>query len=375
MSLHGITWDHPRAYRPLDAFAARGGAPEVGWDRQSLAGFEAHPISDLARRYDLLVIDHPGLGAALAAGALRPLGEIVDDVTLARWQRQSVARTWDSYHLDGQQWAAPIDAATQVCVLRPDLVDQPPRSWADVVALARRVPVTLCLGGPHALLGLLGMCASAGEDPGPDLLHPRVAAEAVEILREVWTHADQQVGVGDPIRVHEAMASGADLALCPLAYGYASYAQPAPGQHALRWSDAPTFGTDRPGTVLGGTGLAVSALSGADPAEVAAWLAAFLAPDVQGELVPAHGGQPADAAAWAAGEVDAARGGYYSSTRRSLEQAHIRPRAAGWIPLQDEASALVRHAITDGGDAAAVIELINDRYRDLIASPTKVGTR
>ena len=67
MTLRGMTWDHPRGYRPLEAFAAHCPAAGVSWDRQSLAAFEAQPIAELARSYDLMVIDHPGLGAAIAA--------------------------------------------------------------------------------------------------------------------------------------------------------------------------------------------------------------------------------------------------------------------------------------------------------------------
>ena len=74
--LRGITWDHPRGYAALaelerldaEGDTCYGAAPvPLTWDRQSLAGFESHPITDLARRYDLLVIDHPGLGPAMAA--------------------------------------------------------------------------------------------------------------------------------------------------------------------------------------------------------------------------------------------------------------------------------------------------------------------
>ncbi len=150
--------------------------------------------------------------------------------------------------------------------------------------------------------------------------------------------------------MHEALAAGT-VAYCPLAYGYASYTRPAAGRHALAWADAPTFGSPRPGSVLGGTGLAVSAPRRPEPAEVLRFLTAFLAPDVQAGLVPAHGGQPALAAAWDSAAVDQAWGGYYSSTRRSLDAAWVRPRADGWIALQDQASALVRAAIT--GEASA----------------------
>ena len=363
MTLRGLAWDHPRAYRPLQAFAADRPDIAVSWDRQSLADFEARPIAILAQSYDLMIIDHPGLGAALAAHALQPLDQLVSAEELARWEAGSAGPTWGSYTMSGQQWAIPIDAATQVSVFRPDRLDAVPRDWAGVPALARRHRTALCLGGPHAFLTLLAMCASAG--PGRDELLPaRQAAEALGILQAVWAVADQGISRAGPITVHEALADGA-VTYCPLAYGYASYARPAVGRHALAWAGAPTFGSARPGSVLGGTGLAVSAPRRPDPAEVRGFLTAFLAPDVQAGLVPAHGGQPAQAAAWDSAAVDRAWGGYYRAVRRSLDAAWVRPRADGWIVLQDQASVLVRAVIAGQVRAHETIKVINANYRDL----------
>ena len=75
--LSGLTWDHPRGYRVLDALA---GALEpdvsVQWQRQPLEGFESRPLRTLADDFDLLVVDHPGLGEAIRDGALLPLDEV-----------------------------------------------------------------------------------------------------------------------------------------------------------------------------------------------------------------------------------------------------------------------------------------------------------
>ncbi|HTT50928.1 MAG TPA: extracellular solute-binding protein [Streptosporangiaceae bacterium] len=375
MTLRGLTWDHPRAYRPLEAFAVRHPELAVSWDRQSLADFEARPIADLARSYDLMIIDHPGLGAAIAAGALQPLGQLVPADRLADWRAGSAGPTWASYTVAGQQWAVPVDVATQVSVFRPDVLGAAPRDWAGVPAVARRQPTALCLGGPHAFLTLLAMCAPARPAaPGGPLLHPGHAAAAIGLLRAVWPAADQDISAADPVAVHEALAAGT-VAYCPLAYGYASYARPEPGRHALAWADAPTFGSARPGTVLGGTGLAVSAPRRPDPAEVLRFLTTFLAPEVQAGLVPAQAGQPAAAAAWASASVDQAWGRYYSSTRRSLDAAWVRPRTDGWILLQDEASGLVRAAITGKASAPEIITLINARYRELTRrEPAEAGS-
>jgi multiple sugar transport system substrate-binding protein len=326
-----MTWDHPRGYGPLRAF---GGG--VRWDAQPLEDFEAKPLRELAERYDLLVIDHPGLGAALADDALLPLDEVFDETDLARWQRASVGPTWRSYFLDGRQWALPIDAATQVGVYRPDRLDRPPADWAQVEATVRAVPSALCLGGPHAMLTLIALCDHR--------------EQALELLRRLWPHVDQEVSLGNPIAVHEAMTEGR-IAYCPLVYGYAAYQR-------LAWTDAPGWGDGRPLSVLGGTGLAVTTRAKGRLDEVRAWARGFLDPAVQSGLVPDHAGQPADRSVWAPGPVDDRWGHYYTSTVRSVVEARIRPRHRGWIAAQEAGSEIVRRCVTGRlSPAAAVAEI------------------
>ena len=125
----GLTWDHPRGYRALEAAAVADTAMSLRWDRQSLEGFEAHPIADLAQRYDLIVLDHPHLGDAVAAECLVPLESLFGSEEIAAWAAASVGRSFASYHYAGKYWALPLDAATQVVAYRPELLqgDPPPR--------------------------------------------------------------------------------------------------------------------------------------------------------------------------------------------------------------------------------------------------------
>ena len=370
--LRGMTWDHPRAYRPLAAFDERTAATgvRVDWDRQSLADFEAHPIGDLAQRYDFMIVDHPGLGAAVQQDALLPLDEVFGPGELAGWRSRTVGRTWSSYRYAGHQWAIPIDAATQVTIYRPDRLTAPPARWQDLPELARDVRITLCLGGPHALLGLLGMCASVGDpqaERDPQLLDVGTAAQAIVLLRALWRVGDQETSLLDPIGVHEAMATSPDLAYCPLAYGYARYAEPEPGRERLAWAAAPRWLDGSPGSVLGGTGLAVSRHSAGRMDDVRTFVRTFLADDVQSELVPANGGQPAHLGAWDSPTVDTRWGGYYSATRSSIESAWIRPRRPGWIGFQDRASDLVRDGVTGAGDPRALAAELNRTFTETLA--------
>ncbi|MBZ5740982.1 hypothetical protein [Nocardioides mangrovi] len=349
-ALRGMTWEHPRAWLGLDAFDAAGLAPHVGWDRQPLSAFEAHPIADLASRYDFMVVDHPGLGAAISDGAVVAFEDLLDGDELDRVVGSAVGASGASYRFDGRTYAVPIDAAAQVGVRRPGVPVV--RRWEDVPALADEHPVALCLAGPHAGLMLLAMCS--GQQPADPavLLDPAVAADAIALLRAVFARSGGEVL--DPIGIHELIASGEGADWCPLAYGYVTtYAE------RLAWSDAPTWRGDVPLSVLGGTGLAVAARSAGDSA-VRAWVHGFLDDEVQTSLVPEAGGQPAHRAVWHGEEP------FYRDTVATLEAAWVRPRVPGWIPLQDELSEVVRCAVVEDRDPTAALADVNVRYAALL---------
>src|SRR5690348_4879090 len=115
--LHGITWDHPRAYLPLDAASAafaQATGVQVVWDRRSLKEFGDRSIESLAQEYDLLVIDHPHVGIAADASVLVPLDDFLDQATLSALAQHSPGGSHQSYFFQGHQWALAIDAACQV---------------------------------------------------------------------------------------------------------------------------------------------------------------------------------------------------------------------------------------------------------------------
>ena len=77
-TLKGMTWSHPRGYDPMVATARHWQETtgvEIVWDKRSLQDFETFPVEELARAYDLIVIDHPHVGQITAEGCLAPLDE------------------------------------------------------------------------------------------------------------------------------------------------------------------------------------------------------------------------------------------------------------------------------------------------------------
>jgi len=379
--LTGLTWDHPRGYLVLDALA-RALEPDVSvrWQRQPLEGFESRPLRTLADDFDLLVVDHPGLGEAVRDGALLPLDEVFGQQELAAWRAASVGASYDSYVLDGRPWALPLDAAAQVAVARPDLMDTRPGSWEQAGQVARAYPTTLCLGGPHALLMFSAICVAAGSIPAAASARPRPAGTksmggdgpfvsemagtaALAVMADLLACADREMSQRNPIGVLDAMAASGGPAYCPLVYGYVTYQRPLggqPGSSRLAAFDAPS-GPGGIGSVLGGTGLAITR-SAAELGAAAALIRTLLSDEVQVGLYAELGGQSSARLAWEHPGADAAGGGFYRATRVTVEQAWVRPRFAGYPGFQTAASAVLREGLLAGEAHAGLVRRVNDLF-------------
>src|SRR5579875_1332393 len=151
ISLSGMTWNHTRGLMPMLATAQRFNELHshinIAWQKRSLQQFADAPLSDLASRFDLLVIDHPSIGEAAHLDLLLPLDEYLPGEFLADQQGNTVGGSHSSYRYNGHQYALAIDAATPIAGWRPDLLNRAgvalPQSWDDLLALARRGLVTV----------------------------------------------------------------------------------------------------------------------------------------------------------------------------------------------------------------------------------------
>ena len=342
-----MTWDHPRAYDPLLAcdavWRARTGV-SVQWDRRSLQDFETYPIEQLARRYDLLVIDHPHVGLVAEQGCLVAFEQGVD----------AVGPSLASYRWNGRLWALPIDAATQVQCIHRDRLGAPPTEWAAVLELAHAGKVLVPLRSPHALMCFMTLAANTGHPCGatPDVfVEPEIGADVLDQLRQLSSLMDEACFGMDPIAVYERMSEPGHAACCaPLIYGYVSYARAKFRGSKLAFSGIAL--PEQRGATLGGTGIAVSSRSAA--VEAARWIAG---PEAQTGPYAASGGQPAHVDAWNDARLDADCGGFFSATRTTVDQSYVRPRDAGYMAFQQRASTRVSAALRDGDTNGAVGDL------------------
>ncbi|MDQ1512956.1 MAG: multiple sugar transport system substrate-binding protein [Microbacteriaceae bacterium] len=366
----GLTWDHPRGRQALEAAAQR--LPEglaIDWHVQPLEGFESTPIDRLTRDYDLIVLDHPHLGDAVAGSGLQRLDELFDAATIEAWSAGGVGPSFESYRMAGGLWALPLDAATQVAARRPDLLGEAPPDWEAVRALSREAPVALNLAGPHAFLTLCSIAVALGEEPRVDgsdpLLSRATLRDALDLMREITSRAPDGSELLNPIGLLNRMAGRGDIAYCPLVYGYVNFS--APGlPHPIAFSDAPRGPAGRPGSTIGGTGMAVSRRATVTPPllEHLSWL---MSADAQQRFIPQHAGQPSSRAAWLDPAVNADAGDFYRNTVSTVERSWVRPRFAGYIPFQSAASAVVREValgrIPADDGAAEVARLHHDAGR------------
>ncbi len=366
MTLKGMTWSHPRGYDPMvecsKLWLEKTGVA-IHWEKRSLQDFETYPVEELARAYDLIVIDHPHVGQITSEGCLAPL-----DVTGREGERSalaaaSVGQSYPSYAWNGRQWAFPIDAATQVQAWRPDLGDRV-SSWSDMLDLARQGKVLLPMRPPHSLMCFYTLCGNLGHpcaaDGRADLVDPDGGVAAFDMLRELVALIDPACFEMDPIAVLEAMSAPAATAVCaPLIYGYVSYSVAGFRPSLVQFGDIPVAGRDGPvGSALGGTGIAVSAFSEnvAAATDFAYWIASG---DIQRQTYALGGGQPGHGQAWDDDAVNAATADFYRATRATLERAWVRPRHDGYMAFQQTASDRINAGLQRKETARVVVDDLN----------------
>ena len=375
--LKGLTWDHPRGYAPL-----RGGVPEyeeqnpdikIQWDRRTLREFGEAPIEQYLGRYDLLIVDHPFVGFAAAHGALIDLAPSISEDEKLRFAADSVGPSWQSYWYDGGLWALPIDAATQVASYRPDLLlalsSAVPDTFDNVLQLGRKartngthIIVPAC---PTDAISLFFTLSANLGHPIPEerefFVEDLVAAEVMDRLHALIAVAHPRSLESNPIQVYDFIAGGSDAVYCPYGFGYSNYSR-IDESVRLKFTNAPAAGqTGCAGTMLGGTGIAISKLSEHAP-EAIAYAKWLVSPGHQSGTYFREGGQPASLAAWIDPSVNVMTDNFFSDTLRTLQTAYLRPRFDGFVGFFEAAGIEINRCLRGELKDADLIRWLNDNY-------------
>jgi len=365
--LRGITWEHRRAIDPLLSTLGlfRSRHPEIGiqWFSRPLHGFEFTPIVDLAKEYDLIVLDHPFVGDIAASSCLLPIEDLIAPDEPAAF----VGPSLESYRFAGRLWAIPIDAACQVAVSRPDLMgklDQlPPANWNESIRLGHRAAeanLSLAIGlrGVHSLMSFFSLCANLGSpcsvDPHHAFVDPDTAHAALTMLRDLVALCPRQCLDWNSIELHDAMVARDDLLFCPAVYCYATYAE-ADQRRPLRFHDMPGP-RGYHGSTIGGTGLGISAQC--QRPEAAKAYVRFAASLPAQFAFAHHHGQPALRGIWDNEQINQHYGGCYRATHNTMEKSWIRPRYRGYLDFQAKAGNLIEQHLRGSIPEASLLDCL-----------------
>lgn len=375
VELTGMTWSHSRGYSSIVAVAQRYEElhPDVkiNWEKRSLADFENQPVGDLAKRYDMLIIDHPWTGFGEASGVLRPLESLFPTGFLADQEAHSTGPSYRSYTMDGHQLALPVDGATPVSIYRPDLTggqDDPlPATWEEMIRRARDGRTILAAAPLYTLLDFFMMCATiaGGEEKlyQEEIAPAEVAREALERQRELAALCPPVIFDINPIQVYELMSGDSQsYTYCPFVFGYSNYCRPGYSRHVLKAANVVMYGNRMLKTTLGGTGLAISSRC-EHLAETVGFCQYALSEDIQKTIFFDAGGQPGYRTAWLDPAVNSRSNGFFADTLETMEQASMRPRYNGYMHLQDNGGAIVREYLMTGRDLNGTLDKLNTLYR------------
>lgn len=372
VTLRGITWGHSRGFTSVVATAQRFSELhpdiEILWEKRSLQAFADGDLDELARHYDLLVIDHPWAGFVAEKAILLPLQDHLPKAYLDDQAANSVGGSHESYLFNGFQSALAIDAAAPVAVYRPDHLQQGqfalPETWQDLLTLARSGKVIYAGIPINLLMDFLMLCATRGGTwfDEENITHRDTGIEALEALRELASHCSKEIFDYDPIAVHEQLSIRDEWSYCPFAYGYSNYSRAGYARYLLKATDVVSWHGEPLKTVLGGTGLAISAKCRHQEASLA-YASYTASPEVQKTLFFDNGGQPGHRGAWLDKEVNRRSLDFFIDTLPTLDRSAKRPRYSGFLNFQDHAGDVVQEYVMHGGNSAAVFAHLNALYQ------------
>lgn len=382
--LRGITWGHSRGITPLLAVSQRYTELhpdiEIQWKKRSLQEFADMPVEALAKEYDLLIIDHPWVGAVAELQCLLPLNEYLP---ADYWQDQSANSVGDShssYYYQHRQWALAIDAATPAASYRKDLFEknnQPlPTTWKEVLELAKAGKVAVPAIPIDLLMNFYTFCIANGEEPfrhAKEVVSKETGIRAIEMMQQLYGVVDEKMFRCNPIAVAELMSNTDDFWYCPFAYCYSNYSRKGFAHHLLHYTSPVSCNGQPLRTTIGGTGLAISAFC-RDREAALDYAATIASGNWQRTLYVQHGGQPGHRSAWLDNEANWITHNFFRELLPVMDNGYLRPRYNGYLQFQDHAGDPLQQCLLQNGNPEDALHEMNIIYRkSFIQSPSMIG--
>lgn len=365
MKLLGLTWDHPRGYDPLvktlPYFHEMYPEIEICWEKRSLTEFGNAPLGEFSEKYDLMIIDHPSIGEAIIENAIVRMDELIGMNTTSEISSEFVGLSLQSYRYKDALWALPVDAACQVSARRPDLLSTAPVTWGNVMQIAKR---TAKEGGPKVAIPLdptscfcsfVTLYSNKGGIPYGEQakLDKSQTTIVLEFLSDLYELVHPRSVELNPPEMLDMMSTTDEILYIPLIFGYSNYSRIGFRESPIIFENIPSAGLGPVGSILGGAGISISrhCPAPAIAAEYAEWITSS---EVQKEQYFLVGGQPAHISAWENEKVNSLSKCFFTRTRSTIDNAFLRPRAAGFIDVQIESGKLIHEFLRNNLDAKMV---------------------
>lgn len=372
--LNGITWGHSRGITPLLAASQRYSElypqVEIRWKKRSLQEFADYPVEKLTESYDLLIIDHPWVGCAAATHCVVPLEEYLSETYLQDQLTNTVGYSHLSYQYDNSQWALAIDAAAPATSYRQDLFQENntslPRSWQDVLDLAKDGKVVVPAIPIDLLMNFYTFCIAYGKEPftnEEEVIDKQTGLLALESMKSLYSRIDKKMFQCNPIAVAELMSTTDEYWYCPFAYCYSNYARAGYAEKLLTYADVVDFSNNKKfRTTIGGTGLSVSAFS-QHKEEAVQFASMVVSGEWQSALYVQHGGQPGHRSAWENEEANRLTNNFFHELLPLMERGYVRPRYNGHLHFQDHAGLPLQQCLLNNGNPEILLDKMNTIYR------------
>ena len=333
------------------------------------------PIDVLAQKFDLIVIDHPWAGFCFEKNLVRDLKPLVPAAVLSRVgakfhrRRLSTAMVMEEKLL-----ALPIDAATPAPSWRPDLLEragvQPPQTWAE----ADRARAAQARGHPRFQRRFVFAFHHAGQGAGRGTLRrarkklrrAKSCARRLNLLRELTEPMPREIFDLNPIQVAERMTTTDDFAWNAFAYTYNNYARMVSHRSTLRFGNLISLkpGGPRLRSVLRRHRHRDFQQTASRSPPRWTMRCSPRTAITQKTIYVQAGGQPSHRAAWDDAFADQLCGGFFSGTRVTQEEAIVRPRYSGYVPLQTEGGNALQEHLRDGRSLDVTLEKLDALYRE-----------
>lgn len=378
VTLTGSTWGHERGYGPLkklnaqhpDLFPA-----DVNWDVRTLQEFADQPMSELSKKYDLIVFDHPWIGEIAAKEYFYPLDDLLSKEYIDDQARNSVGPSHKSYIWGGKLYGIQIDAAGHVSAKRPDLLAKHgltiPETWRETLSLAeelqsKRLPlITLSLDPVNIWCLYMTLAANKKFDPytnGQTVLDRKDSAEILEFIIALAKFGPSSAFDWNPINVLDEMSSTNNLLYCPSLFGYSNYSVAGFRDHLVEFGHIPSAGFGHIGGIIGGAGIGIT--KSCKHPEVAAKVIEVLgSPTIQRTLYQTLGGQPGHRGAWVDKELNARTFNFFTNTLQNLDNGYLRPRFPGFIEIQTNCGDIMAEAVYGKTSVTKAVDGIDVMYR------------